>query len=82
MYLTIADVLSGVPQGTVLAPLLFLLYVNDLPHRVYNKVKLYADNVLLYSPIYSVADCAHLQEDLNLLSMVCHMAYELQFSQV
>ena len=61
------DVLSGLPQGTVLAPLLFLLYVNDLPHHVYNKIKLYADDVLLYSPIYSVADCAHLQEDLNLL---------------
>ena len=51
----------------MLAPLLFLLYVNDLPDCVYNKIKLYADDVLLYSAIYSVADCASLQEDLNLL---------------
>ena len=51
----------------MLAHLLFLLYVNDLPDCVYNKMKLYVDDVLLYSAIYSAADCAHLQEDLNLL---------------
>ena len=61
-------VLSGVLQGTVLAPLLFLLYVNDLPECVYNKIKLYADDVLLYSVICSKADCIRLQEDLNLLN--------------
>ena len=39
------QVLSGVPQGTVLAP---LLNINDLPACVNNKVKLFADDVLLY----------------------------------
>ena len=46
-------VLSGVPQGTVLALLLFLTYINDLPTCVRNKVRLYADDVLLYSYVYS-----------------------------
>ena len=44
-------VISGVPQGTVLAPLLFLCYINDLPQNVISRVKLYADDVLLYTTI-------------------------------
>ena len=42
-------VLSGVPQGTVLALLLFLVYINDLPTCVRNKVRLYADDTLMYT---------------------------------
>ena len=61
-------ILSGVPQGTVLAPLLFLLYINDLPACVNNKVKLYVDDVLLYSFIESESDCIALQEDLDKLT--------------
>jgi len=54
------QVLSGVPQGTVLAPLLFLIYINDLPSSIHNKTKLYADGVLLYSCITSSNDCVRL----------------------
>ena len=59
---------SGVPQGTVLAPLLFLCFINDLPQGISASVKLYADDVLLYKIIESTNDSESLQCDLNLLS--------------
>jgi len=58
-------VTSGVPQGTVLGPLLFLCFVNDIPGLVSSTVRLYADDVLLYTVINSIEDCVRLQRDLN-----------------
>ena len=47
------DVSSGVPQGgSVLGPLLFILYVNDLPDEVKSYCKLFADDVKLYKDLY------------------------------
>ena len=59
-----ADVTSGVPQGSVLGPLLFLCFINDLPDQIKCKVKLYADDVLIYTTINTVEDCHRLQSDL------------------
>ena len=60
-----ANVTSGVPRGTVLGPLLFLLYVNDLDSVVKcSTVKLFADDVLLYASVRSTKDCSALQDDL------------------
>ena len=58
---------SGVPQGTVLGPLLFLCHINDLPEAVKSTVRLFADDCLLYREIRSFEDHLLLQEDLHRL---------------
>jgi hypothetical protein len=61
-----APVLSGVPQGTVLGPLLFLTYINDMSEMVKSsETKLFADDSLLFRTINNQADSVLLQNDLT-----------------
>ena len=61
-------VLSGVSQGSVLGPVLFLIFINDLPDNIRSSVRLFADDCVLYRNIKSPIDCQILQDDLNSLS--------------
>jgi hypothetical protein len=65
---TKAPVQSGVPQGSVLGPLMFLLFINDLPEYVKNSsVRLFADDCVLYKEINEEKDATALQQDLDAL---------------
>ena len=58
---------SGVPQGTVLGPLCFLLFVNDLVNDITSNIKLFADDTLLYSLAHNSYDAISVQSDLDKL---------------
>ena len=58
---------SGVPQGTVLGPLLFLVYVNDIVSDIKSEIRLFADDCILYREIKSTVDSQILQDDINSL---------------
>lgn len=61
------DVLSGIPQGSILGPILFIIFVNDLPEVVGNVCKLFADDCKLYKNIKCKTDQIELQEDIDRL---------------
>ena len=69
LYSTPCKVTSGVSQGSVLAPTLFLIYINDLVTDIQSTVYLFTDDCLIYCPVLSPTDHQTLQEDLQKLSI-------------
>ena len=62
-----AEVTSGVPQGTVLGPTLFLIYINNIAENINSNIRLFADDCVVYRQIDSPQDHVILQDDLNKL---------------
>ena len=61
------EVLSGIPQGSVLGPLLFVLYINDFPDGLVCEVFMFADDTKVYRKIKDDTDRETLQSDIDAL---------------
>jgi hypothetical protein len=72
-------VTSGVPQGTVLGPLLFLTFINDIPTGITSKLRLFADDCLIYRSISTINDSSSLQQDLDRLHQ-WSVDWQMQFN--
>ena len=73
------DILSGIPQGSVLGPILFVIYINDLPDLVDSFIHLFADDTKMFNSILNDNDVANFQDDIfNLCSW--SKKWQLQFN--
>jgi len=60
----LTHVLSGIPQGSVLGPLLFIIFINDMPEVVNSLIRMFADDTILFRIVNREADSMVLQKDL------------------
>jgi hypothetical protein len=70
---------SGVPQGTVLGPILFLVYINNIADNTTSTIKLFADDALLFRKIKKEDDAATLQRDLDTIINWSH-TWQMRFN--
>ena len=71
-------VTSGVPQGSVLGPILFFIYINDLPDLITSNVRLFADDTAVYLTVESPSDGQVLQKDLDTVWVGVQMGHGVQ----
>ena len=60
-----SEVTSGIPQGSVLGPILFVVFINDLPKKILSNIKNFADDTKIFRALRSVNDISVLQNDIN-----------------
>ena len=60
---------SGVPQGTVLGPLMFLLYINDIGLKITPELRLFTDDSILYGVVNNINSAEVLRSDLDKLAV-------------
>ena len=75
----LVPVTSGVPQGSVLGPILFLIYINDLPDQIVSQVRLFADDTAVYLTMEGGDSHRVLQNDLDSLS-VWESRWDMEFN--
>ena len=63
-----ANITSGIPQGSVLGPIQFVLFINDLPENIVSNVYMFADDTKVFKTINSPNDQHTLQNDLDYLT--------------
>ena len=79
-YSDFSSVESGVPQGSVLGPLLFLIYINDLERNIKSNVKFFADDTMLFSTVKNPELSANdLNHDLGVIHQWAHQ-WKLEFN--
>ena len=74
------DIKSGVPQGSVLGPLLFLVYINDLEENIKSQIRFFADDTMLFSIVKNpVTSAIELNEDLETIRRWAHQ-WKMEFN--